>query len=264
MEADKEKKNEEEMSGVKLTAECERAGVLIEKELAGKLSPEESVELSRHVSACAECREYMKDAALLSDAFASFREEWDEVPMKAHRGSLSRASRSSERKMLARVLPYAVSVAAGVVITVGILAANGMLTGGGTDKAVGVTATPNQGAVGAVAEERLGMVFNASETGAVGAPTVAVGGLNERVRMQGHLGGLLIEKVTAGSWAEKAGIKPGDRLLEAAGIVLEPEGGQWALDYILRKAHSGNRIGLLLWRDEIGDVNVVYVVPDKL
>ena len=235
MEADKEKKNEEEMSGAKLTAECERAGVLIEKELAGKLSPEESVELSRHVSACAECREYMKDAALLSDAFASFREEWDEVPMKAHRG---------RRKMLTRVLPYAVSVAAGVVITVGILAANGMLTGGGADKAVAVTnAPPTEGTIGAAAEERLGMIFADVSAGAVGAPAVTAGGLNERAVMQVPVGGLLIEKVVAGSWAEKAGIKPGDRLLEAAGIVLEPEGGQWALDYILRKVHSGNRIG---------------------
>jgi len=263
MEADKEMKNEEEMSGAKLTPECERAGVLIEKELAGKLSPEESVELSRHVSACAECREYMKDAALLSGAFASFREEWDEVPMKAHRCSLSRASRSSERKLLSRVLPYVVSVAAGVVITIGILAAYGML-GSGEKQAVAVTAPPSEGAVGAVAEERLGTMFAAVEPSAVGVSPVTAGGRNERGTMRGHLGGLLIEKVMPGSWAEKAGIKPGDRLLEAAGIVLEPEGGQWALDYILRKAHSGNRIGLLLWRDDVGDMNVVYVVPDKL
>ena len=247
-----EPKNVYNDAGERLAPECERAGVLIEKELAGKLTPEESLELSSHISGCADCRDYMADAASIAGAFAEIRNTWKDAP---------RVAAATPRKgLVLRALPYVVGLAAGVCITAGVLMWRGRNAASGSGLRPPVSA-----AGGNIASERLGIVLASSPEKTVGAEPFRVGGLGGGpVERRGVREGLLVTAVRKGSWAEKAGILPGDRLLEISGVVLDPEGGRWALDYLLKRARSGNRLDMVLWRDGVGVVRAVYTVPDIL
>ncbi|HHN46763.1 MAG TPA: hypothetical protein ENN09_04905 [Planctomycetes bacterium] len=239
----------------RLSPDCERASVLVEKELAGSLTADESCELSRHIQTCPECAAYMDDARLISGAFASFRREWNEIP----------APKPASRRIVQRLAPYAVGLAAGVLLTAGLLFVWGG-TGSGDGSAGGAVAVVQApaGVVGREAESRLGLTFAETGPGARGAQSVRVGGLGGAAGTRTAQAGLLVDAILPNSWAAQVGILPGDRLIEAAGIVLEPEGGRWALDYLLRRAKSGTRIELLVWREDTGVLRAVYTVPDSL
>ncbi|MBN1809654.1 MAG: hypothetical protein JW909_11350 [Planctomycetes bacterium] len=228
--------------------DCDRAALLIERELAGRLTPEESLELSTHVAECRACREYMADASVLAGTFAMIRAEWDKAPAPP-----------VARSMFARVAPYAVGLAAGLLIAFCV----SVFVRGRPAADRHVTATV-AGGVGSVAEETLGIVAESEEAGGPLAPSVTVGGLGSGARPARHIGGLLVVGVKAGSWAENAGIRPGDRLLEASDTVIDAEAGRQALDYILRNAKPGNRMDLLFWREGAGVVRACYLVPDTL
>ena len=205
---------------------CRRAGVLIEKELAGALGPAEREELERHLGQCPDCRRYREEAAALCALFRGIRLRFPGAP---------EAVAVPVRRRL--YLPLVGAVAALFLAAVGLSVY--LLRGEG---AAGPAAA---GAPRTIAE-RLGLGLAVRREAVSGPVGRAAGGpAVERIPRPG----LLVVEVAAGSWAERVGIRPGDRLMSAAGVSLAGREGYWALGYMLRQLPPGEVLPVVVLRE---------------
>ena len=207
---------------------CRRAGVLIETSLSNVARDSEREQLESHLAECETCRDYYSDATLLGSVFSGIRVRFPKAPEPAVR---------TRRGYLIRWAPLAAAAAVILVAGVCLLLAGNRLGDSGTP-----AIAPSGGAVA----ECLGVGIAVGRKAMPAAPAAGNGGVRvERV----PVAGLLVIEVMPGSWADRAGLRPGDRIMEASGVRLTGAGGRWALDYMLRNLPDDGKIPLVILRD---------------
>lgn len=220
-----------------LPMECRRAGVLIEKSLAGVATETELKELKAHLDACGDCREYGTDAESLSAMFRGIRLRYPDVPQPVVR---------KRRGRLIRFLPISLAAAASLLLAAG-LCFYSFRPGAGNgeneqEEPVAKVGTPDSIA------ERLGVAIAVKRRDFDPLKPEMGGRVDGRVASMRTLG-LLIVEVAPGSWADDAILKPGDRILEANGVVLQGNEGRRALSYMLKSLAPDSVMPLRIYRD---------------